>query len=184
MAGSNLKSPSIANLDASPIVTNMEGAGAPGTIRENSDFVVPNSGDDNTSVYKIVRIPTAANLKAVYIMSKIVSAGSGDINIAYSDSTTDGTSVSRQGLIPQISAANNKLFGAAQSLVLAGVRTDFTYKGIFLPKHRNMELWAALIDLGCTEFTSDPGGCFDLQINITTAVTTGGLLSAEVWYVD
>jgi hypothetical protein len=184
MAGSNLKSPSIANLDATPIVANLEGAGAPGTVREVNDFVVPNSGDDSTSTYKLVRIPTSANLKALYIMSKIVSAGSGDVNVAYSDSTSDGTSISRQGLIPQISAANNKLFGAAQSLVLAGVRTDFTFKGIFLPKHQSMELWAALIDLGCTEFTSDPGGCFDIQVNITTAVTTGGVLSAEVWYVD
>jgi hypothetical protein len=184
MAGSNLKSPSIANLDASPIIANMEGAGAPGSVRVVNDFVTPASGDDTTSTYKLARVPTSCNLKALYIMSKIVSAGSGDINIAYSDSTTDGTSVTRQGLIPQISAANNKLFGAAQSLVLAGVRTDFTFKGTFLPKHQNMELWAALIDLGCTEFTSDPGGFFDIQVNITTTVTTGGVLSAEVWYVD
>ncbi|HLZ08457.1 MAG TPA: hypothetical protein VKT80_07720, partial [Chloroflexota bacterium] len=43
--------------------------------------------------------------------------GSADLNIVWSDSTADGTSVTNQGTVPQISSANNKLFGSALSLV-------------------------------------------------------------------
>lgn len=180
MGTSNLKSTSITNYDTPS--ANTAGVGAPARIKCANDVVTAVSADDTSSTYKIARVPSNAKIKAVYIMSKIASAGSGDVNVAYSDSTTDGTQPSKAGNIPQISSANNKLFGAAQSLVLSGVRTDFTFKNSFLAKHQNMPLWQVLTDLGCTEFSADPGGFFDIQINITTAVTTGGVVTCEVWY--
>lgn len=185
MAGHNLTSQSITNLDASPVVQNTNGEGAPGVLRTVNDYVTPVSGDDTTSTYRLCRIPTTAKVKAMKIMSKIASAGSGDVNVAFSDSTNDGTPPSLAGGVVQVTGpADNKLFGAAQSLVLAGVNTDFTFKGTFLPKHQNMPLWAALVDLGATQFTSDPGGFFDIFVKITTGVTTGGVLAGQVDYVE
>lgn len=185
MAGHNLSSPSITNLDAVPVVANTIGEGAPGFIRQISDYCSPVSGDDTTSTYRLVRFPTTAKIKGVKIFSKIASAGSGDINVAFSDSTSDGTPPSLAGGIVQITGpADNKLFGAAQSLVLAGVNTDFTFKGTFLPAHQNMPIWAVLVALGATQFSADPGGFFDLFVKITTGVTTGGILSGTVDYVE
>lgn len=185
MAGHNLKSTSITNYDASPVVAMAVGEGANGLIRVANDFVTTVSSDDTTSTYKLVRIPTNAKVKSIYIMSAIATAGSGDINIAYSDSTVDGTQQSLAGGVVQITGpVNNKLFGAAQSLVLASVRTDFTFKGTFTQAHQNLPLWQVLVNLGATQFTSDPGGFFDIQVNITTTITTGGVLGAEVYYVE
>lgn len=185
MAGHQLTSLSITNLDGSPIIANTIGEGAQGVLRNVSDFVSPVTGDDTTSTYRLCRIPTSAKVKSVKIYSTIASAGSGDIDIAFSDSTTDGTPPALAGGVVQITGpADNKLFGAAQSLVLAGVNTDFTFKGTFTPAMQNQPLWKVLVGLGATQFSADPGGFFDIFVKITTAVTTGGLLSAEVNFVE
>jgi hypothetical protein len=185
MAGHQLKSTSITNLDSFPVIANTIGEGGPGFETVINDWVSPVSADDTTSTYRLCRIPTNAKIKSVSIYSTIASAGSGDINIAFSDATADGTQQSLAGGVVQVTGpVNNKLFGAAQSLVLAGVPTDFTFKGTFTTAMQNMPLWAALVSLGATQFTADPGGFFDILVDITTAITTGGILSAKVNYVE
>lgn len=188
MAGHNLKSASITNLDASPVVANTIGEGAPGFEMIINDFVLPVSADDTTSTYRLCRFPTNAKVKSLQIYSTIASAGSGDVDVAFSDSTTDGTPPAFSGLanpVVQITGpVDNKLFGAAQSLVLAGVGTDFTFKGTFTPQYQNMPMWAVLVALGATQFTADPGGFFDIYVKITTTITTGGILAAKLSYVD
>jgi hypothetical protein len=185
MAGHQLKSPSITNLDASPQVANTIGEGAVGSLMCASDSVTTVSADDTTSTYKICRIPTNAKIKSLYIDSGIGTAGAGDINIAFSDSTVDGTQQALAGGVVLITGpVNNKLFGAAQTLFGLTGRQDFTFKGTFTPAMQNIPLWSVLVSLGATQFTADPGGYFDIQVNITTAITTGGVLSAEVYYVE
>lgn len=183
MAGHTLKSVSITNLDASPIVTNTTGEGAVGRLLNLSDYVTPVSADDTTSTYRLCRFPTNAKVKAVYINSAIATAGSGDIDIAFSDSTTDGTPPSLTGIVQTTGPADNKLFGAAQSLVGTGQRVDFTFKGTYTPAMQNITMWQNLVTLGATQFTTDPGGFFDLYVKITTTITTGGILGAEVHYI-
>lgn len=184
MAGHQLASTSIQNLDASPVIANTIGEGAPGMLRSVGDSVAPVSGDDTTSTYRLCRFPTTAKIKTLKIYSSIAGAGSGDIDIAFSDSTNDGTQQSLAGGVVQITGpADNKLFGAAQSLV-AQTNVDFTFKGTFTPAMQNMPIWKALVSLGATQFTSDPGGFFDIFVKITTAVTTGGTLSAELNFVE
>jgi hypothetical protein len=186
MAGHQLKSASITNLDALPIVANTIGEGAPGMTRISNDFVTPVSADDTTSTYRLCRFPTTAKIKQVILTPNIATAGSGDIDIAFSDSTSDGTQPSLQGGVVQITGpVDNKLFGAAQSLVIANIRTDFTFKGTFTAAMQNLPIWQALVNLGATQFTADPGGFFDLFIKITTTITTSnGNLIGEVWYVE
>jgi hypothetical protein len=183
MAGHNLKSTSITNLDSSPIVPGTIGEFAQGMVRVISDQVTTANGDDTTSTFKLVRIPTTAKVKKLVLDSAAVTAGSADFNVVHSDSTTDGTPSALQGTIPQISAANNKLFGAAQSIV-GQVRVDYTLKGTFTLAHQNLPLWQVLVNLGVASFSLDPGGFFDIQANITTTITTGGILNLEVWYVE
>lgn len=180
MATSLLKSVQITNLDATPVVLGSTGENANGFLRVVTGSVTALSADDTSSFYKMVRVPTTAKIKKVEIMSRIQTAGSADVNIVHSDSTTDGTPPALQGTIPQMSAANNKLFGAAQSLVLAGVPTDFTFKNStnFPQASREKPLWEVL------GMTADPGGFFDFELDITTAVTTGGETSMAVYYVE
>lgn len=177
---SALKSLQLTALDTIPPNGYTTGEGAPGMVRRVDGFVTAVSADTTSSVYKMVRLPSNAKVKKVTINSSIASAGSGDINVAYSDSTMDGTQPALQGTIPQISSANNQLFGAAASLVLAGVTTDFTFKNLtnYPQSAANLPLWLAV------GLASDPGGFFDIQINITTAVTTGGLVLMSVDYVE
>ena len=187
MAGHNLKSASITNLDASPVVANSVGEGAPGPLRIINDFVTTVSSDDNTSTYKLCRFPTSAKVKSLYLMSAILTAGSGDIDVAFSDSLTDGTQAAFKALthpVVQVTGpADNKLFGAAQSIVLTA-RTDFTFKGTYTVGMQNIPMWNNLVGLGATQFTADPGGFFDIYVKITTTITTGGVLSAELSYVE
>lgn len=185
MAGHILKSLSITNLDTNPVIRNTTGEGGPGQLRMVGDFVTPVSSDDNTSTYRLARFPTNAKVKRVSLTSAILTAGSGDVNVAFSDSVNDGTQSSfNAGLPVQLAGpVDNKLFGAAQSLVLASVITDFTLKGTYTPNMMNIPMWQNLVTLGATQFTTDPGGFFDLFIKITTTITTGGVLYGEVHYV-
>ena len=176
-----LKSQSITNLDSTPVVQNTSGEGGAASLLQVSDTVSPLSGDEITpsvSTYSFVRIPTNAHVKKVVLNSvSVASAGAADFNVRFSDSQVDGTSQSLQGTIPQISASNNKLFGAAQS-ILAGLNTDLTYANItnFPLGSINIPLWSVL------GYTSDPGGWFDIVAYLTTAVTTGGTLELKVDY--
>lgn len=113
---SNLKSQTITYLDQTPPFQAGPSTG-PGEDRIVTGSVLTLSGDNTSSTYKMVRVPAKAKIKQVWVESAITGAGSADLNIVWSDSTADGTTVANQGTVPQISSANNKLFGAALSLV-------------------------------------------------------------------
>lgn len=186
MAGHNLKSTSITNLDASPAVANTIGEGAPGQEIVVNDSVTTVSGDDTTSTYRLCRIPTNAKVKDLKIYSAIATAGSADIDVAFSDGA-DAPPALAGGIVQVTGPVDNKLFGAAVSLVAtvaAGPIVKNPFAGTFTPAMQNMPLWAALVSLGATQFTADPGGCFDILVRITTTITTGGVLTCEVRYVE
>jgi hypothetical protein len=189
MAGHNLKSLAITNLDASPVVANTIGEGAPGYEKVLTDFTTPVSADDTTSTFRMCRFPTNAKIKDLKILSAIAGAGSADIDVAHSDSTTDGTPAALAGAIVQLTGpVDNKLFGAAKSLVstiaAAPPIIPNAFQGTFTPAMQNIPMWQNLVTLGAVNFTADPGGYFDILVRITTAITTGGTLSCELRYVD
>lgn len=170
---SALSSQSIKNLDMVPVIYNTAGEGGPGYLTGVDDFVTALTGDTTASVYKMVRIPTTAHVKSVKLWSAVASAGAADINVAFSDSMTDGTPSGDVGTIPQVSSANNKLFGSAASLV-AQSGTDVTFTNTFTHENSKQPLWEVL------GFAFDPGGYFDIQLNVTTAITTGGIVALQV----
>lgn len=191
MAVVTTKSTSITNLDALPIVANTIGEGADGMLRCANDSLASASGDSIASIYRLVRIPTNAKIKRVLLNSAVATAGSGDIDVAFSDAP-DLPAVYQPlaGTVVQVTGpADNKLFGAGQSLV-ALTQSDKTFSGTFLPLYQNMPLWQVLVALGCTQFNNpagvpqDPGGFFDLVIKLTVAITTGGTVALECDYVE
>lgn len=189
MATENLKSPSIVNLDASPVVANTVGEGAPGLLRMINDSVLTTAGVVTPSSYRLCRIPTDAKIKHVFWRSlNAPGAGAVDIDIAFSDSTSDGTQQSFATLanpVVQVTGpADNKLFGAATTVPTTGTIAEVTYAGTFVAAHRNLPLWQVLVNLGATQFTADPGGYFDLFFNVTTAITNAVNINAEIVYVE
>lgn len=182
MATDTLKTPSITNLDSpSPIQAGMGGGGYMITV---NDHIASTSAATAGSTYRMCRIPTNAKVKRVLLSAASSgTVGAYDVDIAHSDSTTDGTPAALQGNIVGIPSTDNKLFGAALSATTALKNSDITFSGTFTTAHQNLELWNVLVGLGTTAFSSDPGGFFDILLKTTTAGTTGGDLAVEVDYV-
>ena len=184
MATENLKAPAITNLDASPVVQPQAGMGGQGYMLTVNDHVASTAGVTSGSTYKLARIPTNAKIKRV-LLTTAAHGGTAafDVDIAHSDSTTDGTPQALQGNIVQIAAADNKLFGAGQTAGAVQKNIDITFAGTFTTAFQNLELWNALVTLGASTFSADPGGFFDVVLKSTATDTSGGDLSVEVDYV-
>lgn len=199
MAAEQIKSLQITNLDASPVVVNNTGAG--GVARTNEvDGIVAVAAtpvQSTKSFYRIVRFPTMSVLKSVVVATDAaLDTGSHalvmDFNIAFSDSTTDGTPASflpasaTEAVIPTTAkdgatmttvaayAAPNLIFGqvtmAPTSVRLAPINIlmQGTIANYSLLALTQQPIWQAL------GFASDPGGNFDLLAYVSTGAGTGG----------
>lgn len=186
------KSPSIINLDAQPIFIPTIGEGAEGPLRTITDSVSAVVGDTNGSIYRLVRIPSNAKIKQVlWSYLTLSTAGATDFDIAFSDSLTDGTQLAFSQLanpvVQTTGPADNKLFGTAKTLTAQVLNADITFQAtpVFTPAHQNLPIWQVLVNLGCTQFVSDPGGFFDIVAKLSTTITvTAGVLALECRYVD
>ena len=185
MATEALKSTSITNSDAVPLVVNTIGEGGIGPLWIVNDTVVSTAGVLAGSTYKMVRIPTNAKVKNVILYCAAHGgACTFDIDVAHSDSTTDGTPASLQGNIVQLSAADNKLFGSAVTAVSAQTTgTVVTFTNTFTQANRNTPLWSVLVTAGATTFSADPGGFFDIVLKTVGTDTSGGMLAIDVEFV-
>jgi hypothetical protein len=189
MATEALKSNPIVNLDSFPVIANTTGEGDDGNMRCVCGHVAATAGVTSPSTYRMVRLPTNAKIKHVLLRS-VAQGGSSavDVDIAFSDSTVDGTQQSLAGGVVQITGpADNKLFGSATSLVSAvGTATaayaDITFGNTFTTDMVNIPLWQVLVNLGATQFTADPGGFFDIFLKSTATITNGGDIAVEVQY--
>src|SRR5262249_9076958 len=112
-----------------------------------------------------------------------------DLDVAFSDSLVDGTPPSLSQLanpVVQITGpVDNKLFGSATALTAVLKDSDQTFANTFTPAHQNLPLCQVLVNLGATQFTTDPGGFFDIVAKLPTALTVAaGSFSVEVNYVE
>lgn len=162
-----LKSTSITNLDASPVVTNTAGEGAQGYLLVQSEFVTVSAAASATSTYRLIRVDRNVKLKALILESEAMGAGAINLSAYYSDSATDGTQPSLQGLI--VPTTGNQFFASDVDLSSAIVSTNVINESGNNPvSNRNKPLWQAL------GLTVDPGGFIDIVAVVhTTAITTG-----------
>lgn len=173
-----LKSTAITNLDASPVVQNLAGKGAPGVLRSVSGYVTASASMAATSTYRLVRLPTNAILKHLFFESEAQGAGKFNLSLYYSDSTTDGTPVASTGVI--VPTTGDQLFASDIDCASAVVSADrVNESGNYTLAMRQKQLWDA------AGLTSDPGGFFDIVAVVhTTDVTTGtGKLGVDAQYV-
>ncbi len=194
MATDTLKSASITNLDASPIVKNQAGQGAGAILQQIEDYVTPTAAGiaSTSSTYKTVRVPTNCYLKSIKLTADgDLDTGGGsaalavDVGAYYSDSTVDGTPVANQGTA--VNAGKNDFgavipFGGGTSGFPNVVTvTDGLVAGpvAWNSVKRQTLLWSAL------GLTADPGGNFDIVVAVHTAANTGAshVLRVEVTYV-
>lgn len=183
MTADALKSTSITNLDATPVVQNTAGQGAPGALKMVDDYVTPTAAGlaDTTSTYKMVRVPTTIKLKELRLFcTTAIDSGSPsltvDVGLYYSDSTTDGTPAALQGTA--VASFDNGFADAAPF----GYSTNMDINVLtnFSPDKREKQLWDA------AGLTTDPGGYFDIVVSVEAAANTAashpvGLSAKYVW---
>lgn len=213
MAVDTVKSQSILNLDQTPIQPITGGVGGPAFVSVVDDQAgATSTGMASTgSTYRIIRFPTGAIPKAIdfatdsYLDSHSTPALVLDLNIAFSDSTVDGTPAFLQGQVPTTSNTGsttnftsysnpNIIFGqftptAAQeaiayaptNLVLNGSRTNYPMLNLFM-----QPLWQTFGFVDGRGNPADPGGFFDLVVYVSTVATTphAANLYARITYVS
>lgn len=178
MAIEALKSASITNLDAAPIVPNTAGKGAAGYLWQVNDYATVSALASQTSTYKMVRLPTVAKVKSVVFESEAQGAGAFDIGVSYSDQPIDGTPSALAGTVIDANFFASAV--AVTSIVNPTNVTNESGAGNYTLDKRNMPLWQAL------GLTVDPGGFFDIVCTVVSAdITTGtgkmGISAEFIW---
>lgn len=173
MAVENIKSASVTNLDAVPVVPQSTGEGSAGYMRQVDGIAPVSAGSSATSTYRMVRLPSNAKLKHLDVIVDAAPGATGAVNVgaAYSDAVADGTQVANQGTLISATA-----FASAITLGAAGVRVDGLTA--LTPTKRAQPLWQAL------GLASDPGGFIDVLLTVSTAVTNALNVATDVRYVD
>jgi hypothetical protein len=213
MTVENLDSGPILALDSQPIVMQTAGEGAPGDLKSVSDFVLATASGVGSvgSTYRMCRIPTNAIIKSVIVdLGDLDSNASPtlvlDVNLAFSDSTYDGTNTNNQGLIPttaytgattsiatysspnkafgQISAAASGANKLSNELIFNG-SMDNVAIGPWFPYGRELSVWEYFGFTDAQGYPADPGGFFDLLFYVSTGAATGhaGYIAAKVTYI-
>ena len=210
ISGDNLKSVPITNLDAQPILQATTGEGAAGYMKCISDNVATTASAVATSAYRLARFPSNAKVKRVKLDTINLGSTAGatlDINVAFSDSTTDGTSNTLQAAIPTSAltgavttpaaySSPNKMFGSAVATGATNgqLSTDVTYQNSFTAPMRDIPMWANLGGSGAATASPlsagggfaqnngqivDPGGFFDIYV-VIAATGTGTVTAGNI----
>jgi hypothetical protein len=199
MAGNDIvKSPSLTNLDASPLLISNSGQGAIGKFATVEDYATATAAglQSSASYYKLVRVPTIAIIKSVSIATdagpNLNGALALDLSWVFSDSTDDGTPSWLQGLIPTSTntggtttiasySSPNKIYGTVKPSASASAfaLADEIFNGLgstyaFTLGFMNLPLWQIFGFTDGRGYPSDPGGFFDLMAYVATGATTGG----------
>lgn len=209
MAKDTVSSNSIQLLDAlNPPGVITAGQGGANYLYEIDDFATATAAGLGTagSTYRMVRFPTGAKIKGFdfYTDQAIDTSATAslqlDFNIAFSDSTIDGTPVNLQGLVPTTAntgattsfttySSPNKMFGSAVTQPTANTTwapTSYWLKGMGATYTLNaisqQPLWQTFGFVDGGGRNCNPGGNFDMVAYVVTIAGTGhaGNLGAKV----
>jgi len=161
-----LKSASVTNNVATPLVLNTAGAGAPAPLFTVDDYKAVTAALSITSRIRLVRLPSTCKVKSVIFESEAQGAGKFDVGLYYSE----GGAV-----------IDADFFASAVDCASAVVPTEIVHEsGVYTLDERVLPLWQA------AGLTSDPGGHFDVVATVvTTDVTTGtGKIGVRVNFVN
>lgn len=173
MVTETLKAAVISNLDATPVVAPTGAEGAPSYLKSVEDFLTPTSGKTAGSVYRFVRIPSYAKVKALIVAGAAQTVGKYDWGLYHSDSTVDGTPATKNNGT-KLNSDSISYFASDHSFASAVNDSNITNLRLHTPAKRNMPMWQA------AGLSSDPGGFFDVAATLTTDLTTGAIMGARV----
>ena len=208
----NLKTNAITNYDAAQIIQPTSGEGGPGRRNIQQDQVAATTSSAQWSTYRMARFPTNAKVKRVLayatgVDNSATPAGILDWNVAFSDSTTDGTPVVLQGTIPSnkkdgtsfafvantgystaylSSGTGNILFGQTSAAASGALLwKDITFNGtsnIYAMANAMDDMWNVLGFVNNAGTAQDPGGKFDILAVVSTAMASAhaGVIGCEV----
>lgn len=169
MTADTLKSRSITNLDANPIVYDSAGFNIASREQTATDYASATTGGlaSTSSTYNLVRMRSNAILRSVFLFTSAVLDSNVsptltfDVGAYYSDSTMDGTQSQNQGVL--ISA--NALAAVVATPTAAHVAGG---KEVFVanPADQDKMLWDFL------GLASDPGGFIDIVVAVHAAAAT------------
>lgn len=175
MAIVNTKSTTITNRDATPFVLN-DGRLERGVMKVGCQSVAVGAADSATSYYPLCQIPSTAMVRSVYVTTPAgMTTLAGNIGVF---KPTIGIAGVTTG-VPAFTGSGT-FFAAAQTLAVAQNRVDVTNANAAYPTNlREQPIWQAI------GLSADPGGFFDIGIQVTTANTgAAGRAGLEVQYVD
>lgn len=177
MAVDHVKSASVTNLDANPIIANTMGEGAGAVLKDVTGIATGVAASSIDATYQMVRVPSNAKIKRIFFQTQTQAAGVTDVGVYYA---TDGLGGRPLALL--VAAAIDRVFFATGISLTTTTIQDVTCNPItstYTPAKRNQPLWQAL------GLASDPGGNFDIVLSLTTAITTGtGIMALNVQYTD
>lgn len=166
MGTSALKSPAITNDDATPRVINDAGVDG-GAIRSKIGYVTAAASDDTSSVYRFVRVPSNAYIRAVKFASA-ASGATGQVNIGVHQTPANGGAVVDADLF----ATALDPGGAAIAL------TDVTFEsGEYTYAEAHKPLWEVL------GLSADPNRDYDITASVAETIADATLMYLEVQYV-
>lgn len=178
-AQGNLKSTSITNWDAQPIVAPT--AGADGGASLLYDIVAKagptTNGATTGGLLRMVRIPSNFIVRAVYYTQQAATTTANfSFGLYYSDSTTDGTSALNAAAAA--TAIMSTLWGSAVDThgAVTWVDTTFANTSGFLPSDTMLPVWNATN----STLTADPGGKLDICALNTATISGAATLLLRV----
>lgn len=161
-----LKSASITNNVATPLVLNTAGSGAPAPLFTVDDYATVTAALSITSRIRLVRLPSTCKVKSVVFESEAQGAGKFDLGLYYSEG---GAVIDADFFASAIDTAS-----LVTPTEVVNESTQYSLN------ERSLPLWQA------AGLSSDPGGFFDVTATVvTTDVTTGtGKLGVRVNFVN
>lgn len=169
-----LKSASITDMDASPVVRDSAGKGRGGALQQNNDYITTTTGKTVGSIYRMVRVPSNCKIKAITADSAAQGASTAfDVGVYYSANPDDPNYKANAGAV--VSAA---FFASALDFSSAVRASNVTNEsGTYTVDKTNKDLWDAL------GLSADPKGYFDIAYTSTATINTGGLMGLQVSFV-
>jgi len=179
MAGEQIKSTAITNLDAAPPVRAT--AGGPGgqysPVMVDARVAVA-TAMDNTSTYKFFRIPSTALVKKLEIWVDVANTTLAfDVGVVYSDQPLDevGISSGKTGT----PMTDNDLFAAAYDAHAIVTPTEITFQSAeFTGADSDKPIWSVTD----STLTTDPGGFFDITAFSTSTSSGAAVVNMRLTY--
>ncbi|RTL11283.1 MAG: hypothetical protein EKK54_08115 [Neisseriaceae bacterium] len=159
----NTKSGSVTNSDAVPLVRNNAIVNG-GRLRCAVDYVAVAAADDDTSVYRVIRLHSNCRVDSLLLYNTAITAGT-SYDVGIYKTAADGGAV-----------VDADAFGSAVDLSSAHSGTDVAFEALALTSIKKT-LWEV------AGLSADPNCYYDIALTANTVGTAAGTIALKAYYV-